>query len=257
LTIIPLAAFRDNYIWLIEHDGNAAVVDPGDAAPVLAALKQRQLTLTSILLTHHHDDHCGGVEALCNAFPASGSSAALEVFGPASESITGVTRKVRGGDRIRPAYLDLELTVIDVPGHTRGHVAYHGDGALFCGDTLFAGGCGRVFEGTPAQMAASLEALSRLPASTQIYCAHEYTEANLRFAQAVEPGNAVLAERAISVAAMRQKNQPTVPSTLALELATNPFLRVNQPAVAAAAGLPAGSDPVAVFTAVRTWKDRF
>lgn len=257
LTVIPVAAFRDNYIWLLCRDRLAAVVDPGDAAPVLAALQQRQLRLTAILLTHHHDDHCGGLEALLAAEVWAPGAARRVVFGPADESITGVTDPVAGGETCRVPGIDARFDVIAVPGHTRGHVAYYGDGRLFCGDTLFAGGCGRIFEGTPAQMADSLTRLAALPPETLVYCAHEYTEGNLRFAATVEPDNAALRQRIAIVAQQRAAWLPTVPSRLADELATNPFLRGGEADVCAAAGLPAGTAPAQVFAALRAWKDDF
>lgn len=257
LSVIPVAAFRDNYIWLLSRGRLAAVVDPGDAAPVLAALRQRDLRLTGILLTHHHNDHCGGLEALLDADIWAPGGRGPVVFGPAGESITGVTDPVAGGETVRLPGIDCTFEVLAVPGHTRGHVAYHGDGRLFCGDTLFAGGCGRIFEGTPAQMADSLARLAALPPETLVYCAHEYTEGNLHFAAVVEPDNAALRQRIAVVAQQRAAWLPTVPSRLADELATNPFLRGGEAAVCAAVGLPAGTAPAEVFAALRAWKDRF
>jgi hydroxyacylglutathione hydrolase len=224
--ITPIPAFNDNYIWLLSRDREAFVVDPGDAAPVLAALDAARLHLSGILITHHHADHQGGVAALVARFQPA-------VFGPANESITGCNRPLNGGEVID--VLGVSVTVMAVPGHTRGHLAYSAPGVLFCGDTLFGAGCGRLFEGTPEQMSASLDAIAALPDATQVYCAHEYTAMNLPFALAVEPGNAVLRARLAAVTARRQQGLPTVPLTLAEEKATNPFLRCSEPAVIAAA----------------------
>ncbi|HEX7156626.1 MAG TPA: hydroxyacylglutathione hydrolase [Burkholderiaceae bacterium] len=253
LQISPLPAFRDNYIWLIERGSEAAVVDPGDAAPVEQALRARGLTLTDIVVTHHHPDHVGGVAELA---AAHGS----RVLGPAAETIPALTVPLQPGGRVE--VLGETWEVIGVPGHTRGHIAYWCAGvqALLCGDTLFACGCGRLFEGTPAQMSVSLAKLAALPGSTRVYCAHEYTLSNIRFAQAVEPGNAELEARRQAAEATRARNQPTVPSTIALELATNPFLRCDQPAVRAAAEQRqpgAGASEVTVLAAIRGWKDVF
>lgn len=253
MRIHPVPAFSDNYLWVIEDGRHAAVVDPGDDEPVQAFLEEHGLTLTAILATHHHGDHVGGLEALASRW-------GCEVFGPAGERIAGLTRKLREGDRITVPGLDLALEVLDVPGHTAGHIAYVGEGVVFCGDTLFACGCGRLFEGTPAQMMSSLTKLASLPRQSRVYCAHEYTMSNIRFALAVEPGNARLVERKSRDGALRAANRPTVPSTIADELDTNPFLRWTSPEVVASAskraGRPLDSD-VEVFTAVREWKNEF
>lgn len=252
--IAPIPAFTDNYIWLIRGPGrNAVVVDPGDAAPVLERLAAEDLTLTSILVTHHHGDHTGGIARLKERFPA------IEVYGPAGEAISSLTRRLRDGDRLVPRGLETEYEVLDVPGHTAGHIAFYGDGVLFCGDTLFACGCGRLFEGTAAQMTAAMARIRALPPDTRIYCAHEYTMANIGFAKWVEPDNPDLLARERAAQARRQRDLPTVPSTLDLELKTNPFLRYDIPAVIAAAERWAGrplDGPVDVFAAVRGWKDR-
>lgn len=253
MNITPIPAFDDNYIWALHQDGHAIVVDPGDATPVAAWLQTNQHHLTAILVTHHHGDHVGGLAALTREWT-------VPVFGPANEAIAGITHPVREGDTIRAPGLDAAFTVFDVPGHTAGHVAYYGAGALFCGDTLFAAGCGRLFEGTAAQMHASLGKLARLPPDTRVYCAHEYTQSNLRFALAVEPENQALHRRAEAVAAQRAHAQPSLPTTLANELATNPFLRADQPPVQRAAAAHAGQplpDPESVFAALRQWKDHF
>lgn len=252
LKIIQIPAFKDNYIWLLHNGAAAVVVDPGDARPVLDVLAREDLSLAAILITHHHADHQGGVASLL----AHGSCA---VFGPAAESITGLTQPLHGGETIRIDALDVEFRVLPVPGHTLGHLAYYRAGCVFCGDTLFGGGCGRLFEGSPAQMLDSLERLAALPDETAVYCAHEYTEANLRFALAVEAGNRRLQTRVDEVAVMRAKGLPTVPSTIALEKATNPFLRCSEREVIAAAErlAPGVSGSLGVFTALREWKNNF
>jgi hydroxyacylglutathione hydrolase len=255
LTITPIPAFSDNYLWLLARGSAAAVVDPGDAAPVLRALAGRDLSLDAILVTHHHADHAGGVLALKERYGCT-------VFGPAREKIPGVDLRLAHGDEV--TVLGTRFGVIDVPGHTAGHIAYFADERepplLFCGDTLFACGCGRLFEGTASQMLASLDALAALPAATRVYCAHEYTLANIRFALAVEPGNDALQRRHGDARATRERGEPTVPSTLGLELATNPFLRCGEPAVrTAAARRQAGADAarVATFAALREWKNGY
>ncbi len=255
--IIPIPAFSDNYIWLVREGALAAVVDPGDAGPVLDCLEREKLTLTAIIATHHHGDHVGGNAALLARFP-------VPVFGPARETIPGRTHALGEGDAITVPGLGLALRVLDVPGHTAGHIAYVSEDprtpAAFVGDTLFAGGCGRLFEGTAAQMAASLAKLAALPGETLAYCAHEYTLSNLRFALAVEPGNAALRERQAREQDKRDHGLPTVPSTIAVERATNPFLRTGEPEVFAAAQAHAGrtlADAVDAFAVVREWKNEF
>lgn len=250
MDVIAIPAFTDNYIWLLRHGRHAAVVDPGDEGQVNRYLALYGLELSAILITHHHIDHIGGITKLTRQW-------AVPVFGPRGETIAGVTRPVGEPDVITLPRLDLEFKVLDVPGHTLGHVAYYGANLLFCGDTLFGGGCGRVFEGTPAQMLASLDKLAALPPQTRIHCAHEYTEANLRFALRVDPENHALAARTARVMDMRAKFEPSLPSRLDEELATNPFLRVREPAVIEAArARGATDDPVSVFAAIRDWKNR-
>ena len=255
LRVLTIPAFNDNYFWLI-HDGvHAIVVDPGDAAPVVAALTENALTLTAILLTHHHADHVGGVTELVRRFE-------LTVCGPRNEKIAGVTQQVGEGETVSFAEPAITLAVLDVPGHTLGHIAYvaQQQGWLFCGDTLFAGGCGRLFEGSPEQMQHSLNKLAALPGETSVYCAHEYTLSNLRFALAVEPDNVALQQRFKSDQSKRDRLQPTVPSTIALEQATNPFLRSHEPTIISTlqrAGKLQEADGVATFAALRQWKNTF
>ncbi|HSO06042.1 MAG TPA: hydroxyacylglutathione hydrolase [Pelomicrobium sp.] len=253
LKVVPVPAFADNYIWVIRDDQHAAVVDPGDADPVIAYLERESLELAAILATHHHGDHVGGNPALLRRFR-------VPVYGPRAESIGTVTEPLKEGDRVRVPVLGLEFSVLEVPGHTAGHIAYVGHGWLFCGDTLFACGCGRLFEGTAAQMYRSLGKLASLPGDTQVFCAHEYTLSNIRFARAADGGNPALQQREQLEAARRAKDEPTLPSSIGLELATNPFLRCEDPAVQRAASTHAGralSDPVQVFATLREWKNRF
>ena len=256
LEVSPVRAFSDNYLWLVRTPGDPAgaiVVDPGDARPVQVALEEQGLQLRTILVTHHHPDHVGGVRALAERYSA-------EVFGPARENLPCDFRPLEGGAIVSLRSLGLEFDVMDVPGHTLGHIAYHGHGALFCGDTLFSAGCGRLFEGTPAQMLDSLDRIAALPDETLVYCAHEYTLGNLRFAAAVEPGNADVLETLDSVQALRGRDAITLPATLGHERRINPFLRCREPAVRAAAEARAGR-PLAsasdVFAVVRAWKDGF
>lgn len=250
--VIRIPAFKDNYIWLLRKGTAAAVVDPGDARPVLEVLESEGLTLEAILVTHHHADHQGGVAGLLARHPA-------EVFGPASESITGITKSLSGGESISLAALGVEFQVLAVPGHTSGHLAYHGSGSLFCGDTLFGGGCGRLFEGTAAQMHDSLTRLAAMPDQTAVYCAHEYTESNLRFALAVEPGNGRLRQRIEEVRVARANGCATIPSTIALEKMTNPFLRCGEPEVIASVRRKGSKaqNAVEVFSVLREWKNSF
>jgi hydroxyacylglutathione hydrolase len=257
LEIVPLPAFQDNYIWTL-RDGNrenpyAAVIDPGEARPVLDYLAKEGLSLVAILATHHHPDHVGGIAELVK-------HAKVPVFGPKGEPIPALTHPVGQGDSAVIPSLDASFSVLEIPGHTRAHVAYYGLGSLFCGDTLFACGCGRVFEGTAAQMLDSLSKLAALPDETKVYCGHEYTLANIRFARAVDPGNAELAAREERAQRLRDAGRPTLPSTLGEERATNPFLRCAEPAVVESANKYLGAriaDPVRVFAAIRDWKNKF
>ncbi|WP_089729099.1 hydroxyacylglutathione hydrolase [Candidatus Thiosymbion oneisti] len=254
LDISPIPAFDDNYIWLLRDSGSTqtTVVDPGDEGPVLAALEAQGLELSAILVTHHHDDHIGGVEDLRAAFPK------VRVLGPEDRRICALTHVVREGDTIEIPDLSERFQVLEVPGHTSTHIAYLGAGALFCGDTLFAAGCGRVFDGTFDQLAASLERIAALPEATRCYCAHEYTLANLGFAGRVEPESTAIAQRKQAVSDLRALGRPTVPSRLREELATNPFLRTGIPTVRSAAEAASGKSLTTgaeVFTALRRWKD--
>ena len=253
IDVYPVRAFQDNYVWALRQGSNAVVVDPGDAAPVLAYLKAQKLTLTAILNTHHHADHVGGNAELLEHFK-------VPVYGPFDERIPTVSHRVREGDRFTLQEFGIEFQVFEIPGHTKSHIAFYGGGMLYCGDTLFACGCGRLFEGTPAQMHASLTKLAQLPAATRVYCGHEYTLSNIKFGKAVETGNAELAKWEQAASAQRAKDEPTLPSTLAQEKLANPFLRCDQPEVIAAASKHAGKplkDPVSVLGALREWKNNF
>lgn len=257
MRLLALPAFEDNYIWaLVDDEGDALVIDPGDATPVLAATGNG-LWPAAVLITHHHADHAGGVAALRDRWPT------LPVFAPDDERIPDATERVGHGDAVRVK--QWRLSVLAVPGHTRSHIAYHGgsDGGLphlFCGDTLFSLGCGRMFEGTAPQMLASLDRLAALPPATPVCCGHEYTLSNAAFALAVDPDNPALRQRAEEARAMRQAGRPTLPSTIGLETATNPFLRVDDPAVRAAAAHRLGrapADRAETFAVLRRWKDEF
>jgi len=251
--VVPLHAFSDNYIWTIRDAGHAAVVDPGDAQPVLDYLAREKLTLVAILNTHHHADHVGGNAALLARAP-------VPVYGPRDERIPEVTERLGDGQRFVLPHFNIEMEALEIPGHTRSHIAFHGGGMLFCGDTLFAVGCGRLFEGTPRQMHDSLSRLMRLPDGTRVYCGHEYTLSNIRFAKAADPNNAALQELEEKARKQRDQNLPTLPSTIGQEKATNPFVRVGEPAVIASANRFAGkalNDPVSVLAAIREWKNSF
>lgn len=259
LELIPIPAFADNYLWLLVQQDRAVVVDPGDAAPVEAALSARGLTLEAILITHHHPDHIGGLGALLQ-------HRAVPVYGPRKEeqTIRLLTHPLVEGDHV--TVLGRRFEVMEVPGHTLGHIAYFTPASdlqgplLLCGDTLFSGGCGRLFEGTPQQMHTSLSRLAALPGATQVYCTHEYTTSNLLFARTVEPDNAELSDYWDRVRSLRAADTPTVPSSVEQEMRINPFLRTAHPAVREAAAAHAGrslQDEAAVFAELRRWKDNF
>ncbi len=248
-------AFSDNYVWILgpSPDRGVAVLDPGSAGPVLEYLQQHEVMVTAVLATHHHGDHTAGIGELT-------SGRDVPVYGPAGERIAGVNRAVAAEDRVLLPELGLTLEVLGLPGHTAGHIGFLGPGFVFTGDALFAGGCGRVFEGTAAEMYASLSRLAALPGATRVYCAHEYTLANLSFAITVEPENQELVQRLQAIREQRSQGQPSVPSTIACELATNPFLRCEEPALVAAASRFAGRDlepGVEVFAAIRKMKDNW
>jgi hydroxyacylglutathione hydrolase len=253
IEIVPIPAFRDNYIWCLRDETHAVVVDPGDAAPVFAYLDREHLELSAILATHHHNDHVGGIGALTRSHP-------VPVYAPFDERIDCVTNRVGEGDIVRIPSFQLELRVLEIPGHTLTHIAYYGSNMLFCGDTLFACGCGRLFEGTPRQMLTSLAKLAALPEHTRVYCGHEYTQSNVRFGRTVDPSNPFLEAWEHEANDLRRRQQPTLPSSLAREKRGNPFLRCEEPVIAAAACRESGqalADPVAVFAALREWKNHF
>jgi hydroxyacylglutathione hydrolase len=253
ITVTAIPAFSDNYIWLISTGGNeCAVVDPGEAGPVLRELQRQGLELRYILLTHHHADHTGGVAELADRFDTA-------VYGPHDTRIPDQHQSFAEGETVSLPLLGLEFQVIEVPGHTSSHIAFHGHGSLFCGDTLFSVGCGRLFEGSPDQMQTSLDKLACLPPSTRVFCAHEYTLSNCDFALAVEPDNKDLQRRASEVEACRAVGRSTIPSELGEELAVNPFLRTRCPSVVEAARNrhPAAEPGAATLAVIRSWKDSF
>jgi len=253
MDIRPIKAFSDNYIWAIcnPNTKQVALVDPGDAQPALEFLQAHNMRLTAIILTHHHNDHIGGVSELLQ-------HTKVPVYGPQSKFIPVVTNPVTDGAQIFLAEQDLHLNVMEIPGHTLDHIALYNDEMLFCGDTLFCGGCGRIFEGTPQQMLNAMQKLANLKPQTKVYCGHEYTQSNLKFALQVEPQNSSLQQRLIAVTALRNQGLPTVPSTMQEELATNPFLRTQIPAVSAAIAAhwhKQFKDQIEVFAALREWKN--
>ena len=256
LNVRPVRAFSDNYIWLIDSPrahGRVVVVDPGDAGPVIAELHRSGASLAAILLTHHHPDHIGGVPELLR-------HREVPVVGPDDTRIAQRTLTVHDGERCDLPDLGLTFETLQVPGHTLSHIAFWGHGALFCGDTLFSAGCGRMFEGTPSQMNASLNKLRNLPPDTRVFCGHEYTAANLRFALAVDPSNGAALEYRDRVTEVRASGDPTLPSTMALENRVNPFLRCDDPIIATAAATHAGKslkNAAEVFGVLRAWKDQF
>lgn len=251
--IVPLSALRDNYIWLVCEGSACLVVDPGEAAPVEDYLAHHALQLKGILLTHRHADHQGGVQQLLQQHH-------VEVFGPASESMPHVSHVLHGGETLSIAGFSGSFEVLSTPGHTEEHLAFIHAGHLFCGDTLFAGGCGRLLGGSATQLYASLQKLAGLPGDTRICCAHEYTLSNLRFAASVEQDNHSIHDRITRCMALREQGRPTLPSLLSDELLTNPFLRCDQPSVQTSAQKHVGhglDGPLAVFTELRKWKDDF
>nr|MBO2489399.1 hydroxyacylglutathione hydrolase [Gammaproteobacteria bacterium] len=256
MKVSPVRAFSDNYIWLIHSPLDArqvVAVDPGDARPVEEHLFANNLQLGGVLITHHHGDHVGGVAALIR-------QRHVPIFGPAGERLPVPVHALREGDIARLPSLGLEFEILDVPGHTGGHIAYVGHGAVFCGDTLFSAGCGRLFEGTPEQMTRSLAKLAALPDDTLVYCAHEYTLSNLAFARAVEPENEDTRAYLEECRARRARNEPTLPSTIGREKNVNPFLRCDRQTVkqAAEARAARGLQSYAeVFAVIREWKDGF
>jgi len=254
VSIFPIKAFNDNYIWCIHNKTHCTVVDPGDAAPVLAYCQDNQLTLSAIIITHHHWDHTGGIDALLAAFPN------IPVYGPQNKNIKQITVRLSQGDDIELALLGVKFSILEVPGHTLDHIAYYGDIGLFCGDTLFSAGCGRLFEGTPQQMFASLSKLTALPADTAVYCTHEYTMANIAFAEAVEPNNQALIDYKRWVNQQRAENTPTLPSNIQRELDVNPFLRCHSAELVANVSQNMGAmlaSEQEIFASLRSWKDNF
>lgn len=255
IKVLPVPAFKDNYIWLVidSTTNQCAIVDPGDAMPVIHALQHFKLQPIAILITHHHWDHTNGVEQLLQQYT-------IPVYGSRNESLPFCDHPLQEGDHVDLTGGEIKFSVLDIPGHTLGHIAFYNKNLVFTGDTLFTGGCGRIFEGTPPQMFNSLTKLAALPDPTLIYCGHEYTAANLKFALVVEPNNTILQQRIIATEQLRAQNQPTVPATLQLEKQTNPFLRTHVPAVIQAAEKYASTqlaNPVEVFAVLREWKNNF
>jgi hydroxyacylglutathione hydrolase len=255
IEIIPIPALNDNYIFAIVHprSSHVAIVDPGEAKPVMRFIKERELTLSAILITHHHWDHTNGIAKLVQ-------HANVPVYAPARDGVAHANNLLQEGDMIHLPNLNVEFNILDIPGHTRGHIAYVGSGSVFCGDTLFLAGCGRLFEGSAEQMYQSLQKLASLPDDTQVYCAHEYTTNNLRFAKAVEPNNENIEKRITWAKELRSNNEPTIPAPLSDELSTNPFLRCQEKTVIDAVNQHYQTechDPVTVFAKLREWKDQF
>ncbi|WP_010597790.1 hydroxyacylglutathione hydrolase [Rickettsiella massiliensis] len=255
VSVEPILAFKDNYIWCLVNSAtkHCILVDPGEARPALAFLKNTHYTLDAILITHHHWDHTNGVKALLRTY-------SVPVYGPAKETVLGVTQPVDEGDTFHIEGWPLNFKVLATPGHTLGHIAYYAEGMLFCGDTLFSAGCGRLFEGTADQMLASLNKLAHLPGDTQLYCGHEYTLANLHFAQMIEPENSQIKERLEKVREFRQSNLPSLPNTLENERKINPFLRCEQIRIADRIEKHHGrrlTSPVEIFAYLRQWKNNY
>jgi len=255
-SINPLSAFKDNYIWTLQslEGSRIIVVDPGDANPVLSYLQSNNLDLEAILLTHHHWDHSGGIVTLKQYFPN------IPIYGSKIDQVEGVNQFVKEGQTFTIKGFDSPIQVLDIPGHTLGHVAYFTENNLFCGDTLFSCGCGRLFEGTPAQMVSSLKKIKQLPKETLIYCGHEYTLANIAFAENVEPNNIMLKKRRQEATLSRNAHHPTLPVSLASELQTNPFLRCDAAEVINSVEKTCGkklNNEIAIFTELRQWKNLF
>ena len=263
MNIIALSAFSDNYIWMLHHEQETIVIDPGIAAPVISALKQHNLQLCAILITHHHPDHIDGINQLRPYLNNNNN-----IFAPAKETIPQPFTPLNTSSTLK--LLGLNIQILDIPGHTSGHIAYYlpaqnsacgtpFEATLFPGDTLFSAGCGRLFEGTPKQMLASLDLLAALPPQTRVYSAHEYTLSNLRFAQTVEPDNPAIKNHITQCQALRALNQPTLPSTIAQELKINPFLRSRNASVikSVQSKTSTAKDDISLFTALRSWKDNF
>jgi hydroxyacylglutathione hydrolase len=249
LNIIPIPAFDDNYIWLLHNTRHAVVVDPGDATPVIATLKALNLTLSAILITHHHSDHIDGVASLL-------AHRAVHVYAPQYENFNFEHIKLAEGDEITLPEIAQSFRIMFLPGHTLGHIAYVNDETLLCGDVLFGAGCGRLFEGTPNQLFTSLNRLKALNGSTKVFCTHEYTTKNIAFALTLEPDNADLMQRKLDVQALRAKQLPSLPSTIALERKTNPFLRCNQATIIKNSQAEK-HDELSVFTAIRTLRNHY
>ena len=251
--VYPVKAFQDNYIWTIHNETHAVIVDPGESQPVFDFLKSRKLSLSAILVTHHHPDHIGGIHDIVDRHD-------IPVYGPKTETIPAITHKLVEGDSVSLDALDMTLKVLDIPGHTAGHIAYIDNQRLFCGDTLFSCGCGRIFEGSPPQMFRSIKKLTELSDSTEIYCTHEYTLSNIKFARTVEPDNQDLANYEKIVEQKLANKQASLPTSIGLEKSINPFLRYNEPKVVQAAQTRSQtpiSNEIEVFAAIRAWKDNF
>lgn len=248
--IIPIPAFKDNYIWLLHNGTHAVVVDPGDADPVITTLSELNLQLTGILVTHHHSDHIGGVDDLLARYPN------VIIYAPKHEQYNFKHIAVSEPDQVTLPELNLRLNVIDLPGHTLGHIAYYTEGALFCGDTLFGAGCGRLFEGSAEQLYHSLQKLAQLPGDTKVYCTHEYTLHNIRFALTLEPGNQALQQRKYDTEVLRDAAIPSLPSNIKLELDTNPFLRCSNMEIRSAVRLPS-AQPIEVFRTIREMRNHY
>ena len=250
LQIIPIPAFKDNYIWLIHNGTQAVVVDPGDATPVIAELTRLNLELTTILITHHHHDHIGGMHALLKLYPT------VSTYAPRHEHYDFEHIPVSEPDVISIPEVGLEFFIMDLPGHTLGHIAYYAKDMLFCGDTLFGAGCGRLFEGTAEQLYSSLQKLVKLPKDTKVYCTHEYTLHNIHFALTLEPGNPALVQRKQDTQKLREALQPTLPSNILLELATNPFLRCSSPEILSSLN-EQNLAPMEVFRKLREMRNHY